>query len=80
MMMIFIIISIDRGYTLSFLIPFVLIFQWFGGLVSPRWWSAQWLLEALTSVLGQKAPPLGEGGAERQQDALLLDHVLPALR
>ncbi|XP_063544869.1 uncharacterized protein LOC134753039 [Cydia strobilella] len=53
--------------------------QWFGGLVSPRWWSAQWLMEALTSVLGQKAPPF-EGGAERQQDSLLLDHVLPALR
>ncbi|XP_026325547.1 leucyl-cystinyl aminopeptidase [Hyposmocoma kahamanoa] len=53
--------------------------QWFGGLVSPRWWSAQWLMEALTSVLGEKATPLRDGG-ERQQDALLLDHVLPALR
>ncbi|XP_046976153.1 uncharacterized protein LOC124542250 [Vanessa cardui] len=54
--------------------------QWFGGLVSPRWWSSQWLLEALTSVLGEKAPALGGAPAERQQDALLLDHVLPALR
>ncbi|XP_061381789.1 aminopeptidase N [Danaus plexippus] len=54
--------------------------QWFGGLVSPRWWSSQWLLEALTSVLGEKAPALGGLPAERQQDALLLDHVLPALR
>ncbi|XP_052746067.1 uncharacterized protein LOC112046167 isoform X1 [Bicyclus anynana] len=54
--------------------------QWFGGLVSPRWWSAQWLLEALTSVLGERAPALGGAPAEREQDALLLDHVLPALR
>ncbi|CAH0731132.1 unnamed protein product, partial [Brenthis ino] len=54
--------------------------QWFGGLVSPRWWSSQWLLEALTSVLGEKAPAISGGPAERQQDALLLDHVLPALR
>ncbi|XP_052748429.1 uncharacterized protein LOC113519533 isoform X2 [Galleria mellonella] len=54
--------------------------QWFGGLVSPRWWSSQWLMEALTSVLAEKAPPLGEVAAERQLDALLLDHVLPALR
>ncbi|XP_072946710.1 leucyl-cystinyl aminopeptidase [Epargyreus clarus] len=53
--------------------------QWFGGLVSPRWWSSQWLMEALTSVLGQKAPPLGDA-ARRQEDALLLHHVLPALR
>ncbi|CAK1553301.1 unnamed protein product [Leptosia nina] len=52
--------------------------QWFGGLVSPRWWSSQWLMEALTSVLGEKAPSLGTV-AERQEDALLLDHVLPAL-
>ncbi|CAH2226627.1 jg27196, partial [Pararge aegeria aegeria] len=54
--------------------------QWFGGLVSPRWWSAQWLLEALTSVLGERAPALGGAPAERETDALLLDHVLPALR
>ncbi|XP_068627142.1 leucyl-cystinyl aminopeptidase [Battus philenor] len=54
--------------------------QWFGGLVSPRWWSSQWLMEALTSVLGEKATPLGDGSAEREEDALLLDHVLPALR
>nr|XP_034839047.1 uncharacterized protein LOC117995157 [Maniola hyperantus] len=54
--------------------------QWFGGLVSPRWWSAQWLLEALTSVLGERAPALGGAPAEREQDAILLDHVLPALR
>ncbi|KAL4720486.1 hypothetical protein ACJJTC_010874 [Scirpophaga incertulas] len=54
--------------------------QWFGGLVSPRWWSSQWLMDALTSVLAEKAPPLNEGIPDRQQDALLLDHVLPALR
>ncbi|XP_049884062.1 uncharacterized protein LOC126379375 [Pectinophora gossypiella] len=57
--------------------------QWFGGLVSPRWWSSQWLMEALTSVLGERAAPPGDGnggGAERQQDSLLLDHILPALR
>ncbi|XP_045456229.1 uncharacterized protein LOC123666065 [Melitaea cinxia] len=55
--------------------------QWFGGLVSPRWWSSQWLLEALTSVLGERAPALGGSAAPApQQDALLLDHVLPALR
>ncbi|XP_045526197.1 uncharacterized protein LOC123715286 isoform X1 [Pieris brassicae] len=52
--------------------------QWFGGLVSPRWWSSQWLMEALTSVLGEKAPAFG-AVTERQEDALLLDHVLPAL-
>ncbi|XP_045509071.1 uncharacterized protein LOC123704691 [Colias croceus] len=50
--------------------------QWFGGLVSPRWWSAQWLLEALTAVLQERAPL---GPTERRDDALLLDHVLPAL-
>ncbi|XP_053622649.1 endoplasmic reticulum aminopeptidase 2 isoform X2 [Plodia interpunctella] len=54
--------------------------QWFGGLVSPRWWSSQWLMEALTSVLAEKAPAYGDVTAERQLDALLLDHVLPALR
>ncbi|GBP80903.1 hypothetical protein EVAR_48983_1 [Eumeta japonica] len=54
--------------------------DWFGGLVSPRWWSSQWLLEALTSVLGERAPPLGDVGAEKQEDALLLHHMLPALR
>ncbi|KAM3955004.1 LOW QUALITY PROTEIN: leucyl-cystinyl aminopeptidase, partial [Aphomia sociella] len=54
--------------------------QWFGGLISPRWWSSQWLMEALTSVLAEKAPPFGEATAERPVDALLLDHVLPALR
>ncbi|XP_060808352.1 uncharacterized protein LOC106137204 [Amyelois transitella] len=54
--------------------------QWFGGLVSPRWWSSQWLMEALTSVLAEKAPAFGDLTAERQLDALLLDHVLPALR
>ncbi|XP_045541268.1 thyrotropin-releasing hormone-degrading ectoenzyme [Papilio machaon] len=54
--------------------------QWFGGLVSPRWWSSQWLMEALTSVLSEKATPLSDATAEREEDALLLDHVLPALR
>ncbi|CAG5000144.1 unnamed protein product [Parnassius apollo] len=54
--------------------------QWFGGLVSPRWWSSQWLMEALTSVLSEKATPLSDARAEREEDALLLDHVLPALR
>ncbi|XP_041984274.1 thyrotropin-releasing hormone-degrading ectoenzyme [Aricia agestis] len=54
--------------------------QWFGGLVSPRWWSSQWLLEALTSVLGERAPALNGAKPERQQDALLVDHILPALR
>ncbi|XP_037292405.1 alanine/arginine aminopeptidase [Manduca sexta] len=53
--------------------------QWFGGLVSPRWWGSQWLMEALTSLLAEKSPPLREL-ASKQQDALLLDHVLPALR
>ncbi|XP_050679217.1 uncharacterized protein LOC126975383 [Leptidea sinapis] len=52
--------------------------QWFGGLVSPRWWNSQWLIEALTSVLSEKAPPFGTV-AERQEDTLLLDHILPAL-
>ncbi|RVE46045.1 hypothetical protein evm_009325 [Chilo suppressalis] len=54
--------------------------QWFGGLVSPRWWSSQWLMEALTSVLAEKAPPLGDSAPQTEEDALLLDHVLPALR
>ncbi|KAI5631362.1 peptidase family m1 domain-containing protein [Phthorimaea operculella] len=57
--------------------------QWFGGLVSPRWWSGQWLMEALTSVLGEKAPPFdapGDTDVIRAQDSLLLDHILPALR
>ncbi|XP_063836016.1 uncharacterized protein LOC135085193 [Ostrinia nubilalis] len=54
--------------------------QWFGGLVSPRWWSSQWLMDALTSVLAEKAPAISDSASERQQDALLLDHVLPALR
>ncbi|XP_028160953.1 thyrotropin-releasing hormone-degrading ectoenzyme [Ostrinia furnacalis] len=54
--------------------------QWFGGLVSPRWWSSQWLMDALTSVIAEKAPAISDSASERQQDALLLDHVLPALR
>ncbi|CAH1642722.1 unnamed protein product [Spodoptera littoralis] len=54
--------------------------QWFGGTVSPRWWSSQWLLEALTSVLAEKAPAPPHSDAQRPADALLLDHVLPALR
>ncbi|CAB3258278.1 unnamed protein product [Arctia plantaginis] len=54
--------------------------QWFGGLISPRWWSSQWLLEALTSVLAEKAPAAPHSEAQRPADALLLDHVLPALR
>lgn len=54
--------------------------QWFGGLVSPRWWSSQWLLEALTSVLAEKSPAAPHSDAQRPADALLLDHVLPALR
>ncbi|XP_075989780.1 leucyl-cystinyl aminopeptidase isoform X2 [Anticarsia gemmatalis] len=54
--------------------------QWFGGLVSPRWWSSQWLLEALTSVLAEKSPASPNSDAQRPADALLLDHVLPALR
>ncbi|KAJ0169698.1 hypothetical protein K1T71_014883 [Dendrolimus kikuchii] len=53
--------------------------QWFGGLVSPRWWGSQWLMEALTSLIAEKAPGL-HGEAAKQQDALLLDHILPALR
>ncbi|KAJ8706619.1 hypothetical protein PYW07_012697 [Mythimna separata] len=54
--------------------------QWFGGTVSPRWWSSQWLLEALTSVLAEKAPSPPHTDAQPPADALLLDHVLPALR
>uniref|UniRef100_A0A2A4K4W2 Aminopeptidase n=1 Tax=Heliothis virescens TaxID=7102 RepID=A0A2A4K4W2_HELVI len=54
--------------------------QWFGGTVSPRWWSSQWLLEALTSVLAEKVPAPPHSDAQTPADALLLDHVLPALR
>ncbi|CAH0602385.1 unnamed protein product [Chrysodeixis includens] len=54
--------------------------QWFGGTVSPRWWSSQWLLEALTSVLAEKAPAPPHSDPQGPADALLLDHVLPALR
>ncbi|XP_021205416.2 aminopeptidase N isoform X1 [Bombyx mori] len=53
--------------------------QWFGGLVSPRWWASQWLMEALTSLIAEKAPPF-KNSALKQEEALLLDHVLPALR
>ncbi|KAF9821518.1 hypothetical protein SFRURICE_014282 [Spodoptera frugiperda] len=44
------------------------------------WLPPQWLLEALTSVLAEKAPAPPHSDAQRPADALLLDHVLPALR
>ncbi|XP_048480141.1 uncharacterized protein LOC105397679 [Plutella xylostella] len=50
--------------------------QWFSGLVSPRWWSSQWLMSAVTTVLMQRAPAFND----EQRADLLLSHVLPALR
>lgn len=54
----------------------LLAHQWLGGLVTPKWWGSRWLTEGLVSLL-QHAP---SGTTSPEDDTMLLEHTVPALR
>lgn len=56
----------------------LLAHQWLGGLVTPKWWGSRWLTEGLVALL--QYAPRDTTSSDEEDDALLLEHTVPALR